>query len=148
MSQPNANPQDLLREVWLFSGCSDAELGYIASLVTPRSVEADTAIVREGEPGDDFFVIVSGSATPTVDGDPVGELTPGSFFGEMALLDGAERLATVTSTTPMELLVLNREDFNTMLEAAMPTVAPKLLTVVGRRMRDLARHEGRPTLGY
>jgi CRP-like cAMP-binding protein len=148
MSEPTDNPQELLREVWLFSACSDAELGYIASLVTPRSVDAGTAVVREGEPGDDFFVIVSGSAVPTVDGDPVGELVPGSFFGEMALLDGGERVATVTATTPMELLVLNRDDFNIMLEAAMPAVAPKLLTVVGRRMRDLARHEGRSTLGY
>jgi len=148
MSEPGDNPADLLREVWLFSGCSDAELGYIASLVKPRSVDADTAIIREGEPGDDFFVIVSGSATPTVEGDQVGELTVGSFFGEMALLDGGERLATVTSTTPMELLVLNRDDFNIMLEAAMPAIAPKLLAVVGRRMRDLARHEGRPALGY
>jgi CRP-like cAMP-binding protein len=148
MSEPSENPQELLRKVWLFSGCSDAELGYIASLVTPRSIEAGTAVVREGEPGDDFFVIVSGSATPTVDGDQVGELTSGSFFGEMALLDGGERLATVTATTPMALLVLNREDFNIMLEAAMPAIAPKLLAVVGRRMRDLARHEGRPLLGY
>jgi CRP-like cAMP-binding protein len=148
MSEPRQDPQELLRAVWLFSGCSDAELGYIASLVVPRSVEADAVVVREGEAGDDFFVIVSGSATPTVDGDPVGELAAGSFFGEMALLDGGERVATVTATTPLELLVLHRDDFNTMLEAAMPAVAPKLLAVVGRRMRDLARHEGRPTLGY
>ena len=148
MSEPRQDPQELLRAVWLFSGCSDAELGYIASLVVPRSVDADTVVVREGEAGDDFFVIVSGSATPTVDGDPVGELAAGSFFGEMALLDAGERVATVTATTPLELLVLHRDDFNTMLEAAMPAVAPKLLAVVGRRMRDLARHEGRPTLGY
>ncbi len=148
MSEPSNDPKELLREAWLFSECSDAELGYIASLVVPRSVDAGTVVVREGEPGDDFFVIVSGEATPTVDDDPVGELSAGSFFGEMALLDGGERVATVTATTPLELLVLHRDDFNTMLSAAMPAVAPKLLAVVGRRLRDLARHEGRPTLGY
>ena len=67
---------------------------------------------------------------------------PGSFFGEMALIDGGERTATVTATTDMQLLVLDRRDFNEMLEVAMPSVVPKLLAVVGARMRLLEQHAG------
>ena len=60
----------------------------------------------------------------------------------MALIDGGERIATVTATTPMKLLVLGRHDFNEMLEVAMPQVAPKLLAVVGARMRAIEQHAG------
>jgi CRP-like cAMP-binding protein len=60
----------------------------------------------------------------------------------MALIDGAERVATVTATSPLKLLVLDRHDFNEMLEFAMPQIAPKLLAVVGARMRAIDEHNG------
>lgn len=92
---------------------------------------------------------VSGDAAAAVDCDEIGTIGPGGFFGEMALIDGAERVATVTATTPMELLVLGRHDFNEMLEVAMPQVAPKLLAVVGARMRAIEEHAGiDSTLGF
>jgi CRP-like cAMP-binding protein len=72
----------------------------------------------------------------------VGTIGPGGFFGEMALIDGAERVATVTATSPMQLLVLDRHDFNEMLELAMPQIAPKLLAVVGARMRAIDERTG------
>jgi CRP-like cAMP-binding protein len=59
-----------------------------------------------------------------------------------ALIDGAERVATVTATTPLQMLVLGRHDFNEMLEVAMPQIAPKLLAVVGARMRAIDEHAG------
>jgi trk system potassium uptake protein TrkA len=102
----------------------------------------------EDEPGLDFFVIAEGDAVATVDGDEVGRIGAGGFFGEMALIDGGERVATVTAQTPMQLLVLGRHEFNEMLAIAMPSIAPKLLTVVGARMRALDRHAGvQSTLG-
>jgi CRP-like cAMP-binding protein len=87
-------------------------------------------------------VVTAGTAVATVEGDQVGELGPGSFFGEMALIDGGERMATVTATSDMNLLVLDRHEFNEMLEVAMPSVVPKLLAVVGARLRLLEQHAG------
>jgi trk system potassium uptake protein TrkA len=139
---------ELLRAIWLFSGCSDDELGRIAALARPVEVGAGEALTRQGEPGLEFFVVVTGDAVASVNGDQVGTIGAGGFFGEMALIDGGERVATVTSTTPLKLLVLSRHDFNEMLELAMPQVAPKLLAVVGARMRAIEEHDGvESTLG-
>jgi len=107
-----------------------------------RSVEAGARVTVEGDPGTEFYVIVEGDAVATVDGDEVGRIGPGGFFGEMALIDGGERVATVTAEKPMHLLVFGRHEFNEMLEIAMPQVAPKLLAVVGARMRAIERHAG------
>lgn len=132
----------LLRGVWLFSACTDDELGRIAALARPREAGVGEELTRQGEEGVEFFVIVDGDASAAVDGDEVGTIGPGGFFGEMALIDGGERVATVTATTPLKLLVLGRHDFNEMLELAMPQVAPKLLAVVGARMRSIDDHNG------
>ena len=95
------------------------------------------ALTRQGDEGSEFFVIVDGDASAAVDGDEVGTIGPGGFFGEMALIDGGERVATVTATSPMQLLVLDRHDFNEMLELAMPQIAPE---APRRRRRAHARH--------
>ncbi len=127
---------ELLRSVALFSGCSTKELGRIATLTTPVVVDTGHVLAREGEPGREFFVIVDGTAVATIEGAQIGTLGPGLFFGEMALLDGGPRVATVTARSPMVLLVLNRAEFNQLIEAAMPSVARKMLTVLGQRLRD------------
>jgi trk system potassium uptake protein TrkA len=139
---------ELLRGVWLFSACDEGEIERIAAMADPRSVGAGTEVTREGDVGLEFFVIAEGDAIATVDGDEVGRLGPGGFFGEMALIDGGERVATVTATTAMRLLVLGRREFNEMLEIAMPEITPKLLAVMGARMRTIDRHAGvESTLG-
>ena len=132
----------LLRGIWLFSACTDDELARIAALAHPREAAVGDALTRQGEEGSEFFIIVDGDASATVDGDEVGTIGSGGFFGEMALIDGGERVATVTATTRLRLLVLSREDFNEMLAVAMPEVAPKLLSVVGARMRSIEQHAG------
>jgi CRP-like cAMP-binding protein len=138
----------LLREVWLFSACNEEEIERIAAMAEPRSVDGGTAVTREGEEGLEFFVVVEGTAIASVEGDEIGRIAPGGFFGEMALIDGGERVATVTAVAPMRLLVLGRHEFNEMLEIAMPAVTPKLLAVVGARMRTIDRHAGvESTLG-
>jgi CRP/FNR family cyclic AMP-dependent transcriptional regulator len=133
---------ELLRGVWLFSTCTDAELERIAALAQPREAVAGEELTCQGEVGLEFFVVVEGSAAATVDGDEVGRIDRGGFFGEMALIDGGERVATVAALTAMQLLVLGRHDFNEMLEVAMPEVAPKLLAVVGSRLRAIEQHDG------
>ena len=138
----------LLREVWLFSACNEEEIERIAAMAEPRSVDAGTEVAREGDVGLEFFVVVEGDAIASVDGDEIGRIGAGGFFGEMALIDGGERVATVTAASPMSLLVLGRHEFNEMLEIAMPAVTPKLLAVVGARMRSIDRHAGvESTLG-
>ncbi|MFM8305171.1 MAG: cyclic nucleotide-binding domain-containing protein [Actinomycetota bacterium] len=133
----------LLRGGWLFSECTDGELERIAALVRVAQVPAGQVVVREGDPGSEFYIIASGTARVTVGDDrAVADVGAGSFFGEMALLDGGERVATVTAATELDLLVLDRREFNDMLAVAMPTVAPKLLTVVGRRIRELEARRG------
>jgi trk system potassium uptake protein TrkA len=132
----------LLRGIWLFSTCDDEELARIAAVAEPREEEAGATLTTQGDEGSEFFVIVTGDASAAVDGNEVGTIGPGGFFGEMALIDGGERVATVTATSPMQLLVLDRHDFNEMLELAMPQIAPKLLAVVGARMRAIEEQTG------
>lgn len=133
---------ELLREVPLFTACTDDELARIGALAQPRHADASEELCRQGDPGSEFFVLVDGTADVTVDGDKVAVFTAGSFFGEMALIDGGERTATVTATAPSELLVLDRHDFNEMLSTAMPHVVPKLVETMGQRIRELAKHAG------
>jgi trk system potassium uptake protein TrkA len=133
---------ELLRGVWLFSACDEDEIERIAVMAEPRSFPMGSEITREGEPGLEFYVVVAGDAVAAVEGDEVGRIGPGGFFGEMALIDGGERVATVTAVQQLETLVLGRHEFNEMLEIAMPQVAPKLLAVVGARMRAIERHAG------
>ncbi len=133
---------ELLREVPLFTACTDDELARIGALAQPRHADAGEELCRQGDPGSEFFVLVDGTADVTVDGDKVAVFTAGSFFGEMALIDGGERTATVTATAPSELLVLDRHDFNEMLSTAMPHIVPKLVETMGQRIRELAKHAG------
>jgi CRP/FNR family cyclic AMP-dependent transcriptional regulator len=132
----------LLRGSWLFSACTDDEIGRIAALAHSREATPGESLTVEGEPGLEFFVVVDGRASAAVDGNEVGTVEAGGFFGEMALIDGGDRVATVTALTDMQLLVLDRHDFNEMLELAMPEVAPKLLAVVGARMRAIEQRIG------
>lgn len=133
---------ELLRSVWLFSACNDDELSRIAALSRPEEIDEGTEVTRQGDEGLEFYVIVEGDAYAAVDGDIVGSIGAGGFFGEMALIDGGERVATVVATTPMKVLVLDRHDFNEMLSIAMPEITPKLLAVMGARLRAIEQHDG------
>lgn len=127
----------LLQNVWLFSACSRGELEHIASISTPIETEAGKVLAREGRPGLEFFVIVSGTATVSLGGQKIGELGPGSFFGELALLEGAPRTATVTADVPMSLMVLTKAEFDELIDSGAPSVARKMLTAVGARLRAM-----------
>jgi len=83
--------------------------------VIPVSVPEGTEIVRQGEPGDQFYIVQSGTADVVVDGYAVGSVGPGGSFGERSLLRDVARMATVKSREPMQLLALSREDFLTAL---------------------------------
>jgi CRP-like cAMP-binding protein len=126
---------ELLRGVSLFSGCSKDELRRIASLTTEHRVKAREVLAERGQPGLEFFVIVEGTATASRGGVHLATLGPGSFFGELALLDGGERTASVVADSDMRVLVLSRKEFQG-LHSVAPSVAYKMLAEVGRRLRQ------------
>ena len=95
----NAKVQ-LLRNVRLFSACSDRELAKIAALADQIEVDKGAVLTVEGRPGGEAFVIASGSATAKLRGKKLATLSEGNFFGEMSLLDHGPRSATITADTP------------------------------------------------
>jgi len=92
-------------------------------------------LTGEGQLGRELFVIVTGDARVSRNGRRVGALGPGDAFGELALLDGGTRTATVVAETPMELLVLTRPAFVKMLDET-PGFATALLRGVARRLQE------------
>jgi CRP/FNR family cyclic AMP-dependent transcriptional regulator len=126
----------LLAHVGLFNGCSRRELSAIAAATYETDIEAGTVMTTQGEEGKDFFVIVEGVATVSIDGEPVGTLRDGDFFGEMALLDGGPRSATIVADSPLIVVVLPRERFEDLIVKA-PHVALAMLRELARRLRAL-----------
>jgi CRP/FNR family transcriptional regulator, cyclic AMP receptor protein len=123
-----------LRDIALFSGCSDKQLWRIAALTTEHWVPARRVLTVAGDDGDEFFVVVRGTATVSRDGVVLGTVGPGSFFGELSLLDGAKRTATVVADTDMVLLVMSRTEFHSPY-FRVPPVMEKMMTELGRRLR-------------
>jgi CRP/FNR family transcriptional regulator, cyclic AMP receptor protein len=123
-----------LRGVPLFSGMTDRALDAISELVSQRAFEADTDLVREGEPGDSFLIIRTGTASVLKDDRQIAELGPGDFLGEISLIDGGPRTATVRATTHIEALEIDREDFASLLEGH-PAVRLELLMALTARIR-------------
>src|SRR4249920_854845 len=100
----------------LFSGLSDREVRSLARRSRELSLPAGETIVAEGARGVEFFVLLSGGAKATRAGKTVGKLGPGDSFGELALIAGTTRRATVTTTEPCEVMVLMRPDFLALLD--------------------------------
>jgi CRP-like cAMP-binding protein len=125
-----------LGEVPMFQACSEDEVSAVAYLASPRAFEAGTAIVSEGEAGDEFFVLMMGTATVSRQGHDVASLEPGDYFGELALFDPAPRDATVTADVPVTVAVLERARFQAALDA-VPALRDALLRGMARRLHEL-----------
>jgi CRP/FNR family transcriptional regulator, cyclic AMP receptor protein len=125
---------NVLTTVPLLAGLSKRHLARIAELATQQRFPGHTDIVRSGEPGSSVFVILDGTATVRRTGRRSATLGPGEFFGEMAVLDGAERTATVTSDTDIEVMVIGRKDLLKLLETE-PKLAVGMLTSMAGRLR-------------
>jgi CRP/FNR family cyclic AMP-dependent transcriptional regulator len=124
-----------LRSVPLFSACSNRELRAIAGVVKEVTHPQGTVIAREGDQGIGLFVIVDGQAEVTIGGKRMALLDRGDFFGEIALLDGGPRSATVTAHTDMKLLGLTEWVFRGLLQEH-PTIAVKTLESMAGRLRS------------
>lgn len=117
---------DTLRRVPLFADLDDAELQALAAPMRERTFPAGATVTAEGDPGDGFYVVESGEAEVTVGGVRVGALGPGDWFGEIALLMGAGRAATITATTEFRCHGIAPPEFRTVVEGN-PGIAWKLL---------------------
>jgi CRP-like cAMP-binding protein len=118
----------------LFRSVSKKGIRSIVQAATEVDVREDTVLVREGRTDRDLFVILRGTANVVKDGKRVRELVPGDFFGELALLHGAPRSATVTARTDMRLMVLGWREMSIVLEHE-PTIAKQLLAAMAERVR-------------
>jgi len=131
--------QEALGQVPLFSHLSARHLRRLADSANEVRYMPGASIVKQGEPGDRFYVIVEGQAKVlNRAGKVVNRLLPGDFFGEISLLDGGARTATVVSETPMTMLELTRSAFRRVL-AEEPGVAVKLLEYAAAMLRRLER---------
>ena len=117
----------------LFASLGDDQLRELATWFHVQNVSEGVRLVGEGAPGYTFFIIVDGTAEVTKDGQAVGILGPGDFFGEIAILGKGRRTATVTSTSPSRLLVLFGTEFR-RLEDAHPDVASSLAEAMTARL--------------
>jgi len=104
-----------LKNVILLSKLTDSERKTLASHLMAKSFAAKTVIIKEGDKGEGFFIIrEGGDVIVSKDGNEIGRLRPGDYFGEAALLSDAKRGATVTSTDPVKCWYLERKDFNAL----------------------------------
>jgi CRP/FNR family cyclic AMP-dependent transcriptional regulator len=125
-----------LQRVPLFSGFNDDDLRRVAELSRIVEAPTGTVVTQIGELGDSFFVIIDGTVAVRT---PVGggsQLQPGDFFGEMSLLDGEPRSATIVATTDLRLLIVDRSHFWRLLDET-PDLIRRMLTILSRRVRHL-----------
>jgi CRP-like cAMP-binding protein len=125
---------DQLKGVALFSACTPKELELIARATTQLQFPAGTTLARQGENGHEFIVVEEGTARVEIGGQDVATIGPGDFFGEVALLDGGPRTATVVAETDLLVDVIAQREFAGLLDEA-PHLAKKLLIGLARRLR-------------
>jgi CRP/FNR family transcriptional regulator, cyclic AMP receptor protein len=128
-----------LAAVPLFAHCSGRQLDQILKVADEMTIVAGTPFITEGEMGREMFIIVNGRAQVTRHGEPVAELGRNDFVGELSVLRGSARNATVTAATDLDVLVLTANAVEPLLDE-IPGLAKSLLfDVVGRLNREAGR---------
>ena len=128
----------LLKTVPLFAGCTKGELRELAMIADEIDLRDGHVLTREGRPGREFFVMVEGTAQVTRKDKKIADLSSGDWFGEIALLTDVPRTATVTATSPVDVLVITDRSFRRVVET-MPSIALKVLAIVGERLAHDAK---------
>lgn len=124
---------ELVKRVPLFSHCSKKELGLIAQIADEIDLPEGKTLIREGERGREFFVLVEGSADVRKGNRKVNTMGGGDFFGEIALVSQRPRTATVTTSSPVRALVVTEQSFRSLLGRA-PDVQRKVLQALADRV--------------
>ncbi len=130
---------DHLRAVRLFRNCSHKQLEHVASIVDEIDIEPGRVLCRQGDTGHEAFVIIAGEGTVTVDGKVMDTVGPSTLVGEISLIDHGPRTATVTASSPMNLLVIPGNRFAQLLEEVpgLPVVIMRDLAAI---LRSLGQH--------
>lgn len=129
---------DHLRNVPLFSSCSNRELQTIAKATDELTVPAGHLLTDQGQMGREAFVLMNGAATVKRNGKKVTTLGPGAVVGELALLDHGPRTATVTTDTETTVIVIDQRHFLAVLDD-VPSITHKLLATLAGRVREFDR---------
>ncbi|MFQ5899515.1 MAG: cyclic nucleotide-binding domain-containing protein [Candidatus Methylomirabilia bacterium] len=127
-----------LQKVPIFQACTRRQLRAVARITEVLEEPAGKTLTRAGEPGTEFFLIVDGTARVELTARKQPRLGPGDFFGEMSLLDGEPRSATVVAESAVRLLVINRRNFSTLL-TKVPRLTQSILVTLSRRVRQAER---------
>ena len=127
---------DDLAAVPLFDSLTESELKELVGWFDVQTVGEGIKLAGEGSAGYSFYVLVEGSAVVTADGVTVATYAPGDFFGEMAILSGGRRTATVTTTSPARVLVMFGTEFRRMQDV-QPAVAARLEEAMKQRQQEL-----------
>ena len=125
-----------LGQIELFSELTSKEIKKVASYMTTIDVRAGRDLTVQGTVGREFMIIADGEATVRRNGRLIATLGPGDFFGELAVIAGVPRTATVTAETKMTVEALNRREFSSLLDES-PKLARKILVGAVKRLHDL-----------
>jgi CRP/FNR family cyclic AMP-dependent transcriptional regulator len=123
-----------LAEVALFSKCTPRELKTVARHVETVTLDAGAVLTEQGSDGDAWFGIIAGTAEVRVDDEPVATLGPRDQFGELSLLDGEPRSATVVALEPLTVAVLGVRMFRTLMRE-FPEISSQLLAGLATELR-------------
>jgi CRP/FNR family transcriptional regulator, cyclic AMP receptor protein len=118
----------------IFAGCSGRGRRHLSHLGTRIRMPAGKALTTAGSRGAEVLIVLSGTAICQVHGMEVARFGPGDFFGEVATLDGGPRTATVIASSDIEVLVLSRTEFETLVKSS-PEVAHRILMTMAHRLR-------------
>jgi CRP/FNR family transcriptional regulator, cyclic AMP receptor protein len=131
-----ARIEEQLAQVPLFSSLSKKEIGQISQLATPLEQPAGAVLVQEGKIGHEFIIVLDGEIEIRKGDQVIATRGPGSYIGEIALLDHRPRTATVIATTPVTVEVIGQREFAGLL-VEQPEIAQQLLAAVASRLSDL-----------
>jgi CRP/FNR family transcriptional regulator, cyclic AMP receptor protein len=133
------DPRDVAA-IPLFAGLSKDDQQVVAQYADQVDVPAGAKLAQEGRLAYEFFAIQDGTAQVTREGAPIAELGPGDFFGEIGLLGGERRVATVTATSPMRLVVLTGAQLRA-IESRMAPLGERIRAAMAERIEaDRSRH--------
>ena len=125
-----------LANIELFSELTNKEIKKVASYMTTIDVRQGCDLTVQGTVGREFMIIAEGEATVRRNGRLVATLGPGDFFGELAVIAGVPRTATVTAESAMVVEALNRREFSSLLDES-PKLARKILVGAVKRLHEL-----------
>jgi len=126
----------LLKTIPMFAMCDAREVERLGMLVEEVDLPAGRVLFKQGDTAQELFIVVSGQVSVERDGTVIATSGPGEFFGEIALVAGGPRTATVTCVTDCRLLVLARREFHSLMDE-FPSLKMRVLETLARRVRSL-----------